>query len=108
RVCSGDMGVLVIGIILPLTFIDGGTPAVINKSEPPFSTIRRSSFSNSIVVRPCASRGYVKPAAGACLAAGLNPTSASRPETVDLEVFRGLGFLARRLTADDALGNQGF
>ena len=32
-----------------LTFIEGGTPAVMNRSEPPFSTIRRSSFSNSIV-----------------------------------------------------------
>ena len=50
RVCSGDMAFLVTGMILPLTFIDGGTPAVINKSEPPFSTIKRSSFSNSMDV----------------------------------------------------------
>src|SRR5690606_42142089 len=50
RVISGDMGVLLTGRILPLTLIDGGTPAVMNRSEPPFSTIRRNSFSNSIVV----------------------------------------------------------
>ncbi len=49
RVCSGDSGVLVTGITRPLTFIDGGTPAVMNRSEPPFSTIRRSSFSNSMM-----------------------------------------------------------
>ncbi|MNF41402.1 hypothetical protein D3C85_785530 [compost metagenome] len=48
RVISGDMAFLVTGMILPLTFIDGGTPAVMNRSEPPFSTIRRSSFSNSM------------------------------------------------------------
>jgi len=50
RVISGDIAVLLTGMILPLTFIEGGTPAVMNRSEPPFSTIRRRSFSNSIVV----------------------------------------------------------
>ncbi|MNF93242.1 hypothetical protein D3C84_759100 [compost metagenome] len=49
RVCSGDIGFLVTGRMRPLTFIDGGTPAVMNRSEPPFSIIRRSSFSNSMV-----------------------------------------------------------
>src|SRR3990167_8168294 len=49
RVCSGLREVLVTGMIRPLTFIEGGTPAVMNRSEPPFSTISLSRSSNSIV-----------------------------------------------------------
>ena len=33
RDCCGVSGFWVIGLILPLTFIDGGTPAVMNRSD---------------------------------------------------------------------------
>src|SRR3989338_6579347 len=96
RVCSGDICVLVTGMILPLTFIDGGTPAVMNRSEPPFSTIRRSSFSNSME----GSRYYKN-----CPAVA-RPKARLGARDSELEVFRRLGFLAGVLAGDQALGHQ--
>src|SRR5690606_29872766 len=88
RVISGDIGVLFTGRILPLTFIEGGTPAVMNRSEPPFSTIRRNSFSNSIVVLAV----LAKPLEGAAGSYRL------------LKVFRLLGLFLGAVTRDQALG----
>src|SRR5690606_15642265 len=86
RVCSGDSGVLVTGRILPCTFMLGATPAVMNRSEAPFSTISRSSFSNSIMP---SSRG------------------ASRARQCDLsEALAHLGLLARRIPGHQAAGYQ--
>src|SRR5690606_37963865 len=87
RVISGDMAFLVTGRMRPLTFIDGGTPAVMNRSEPPFSTIRRSSFTNSMDSLDVPAR----------------PSAA--PETVS-DAFRCLGLLAGGLAADQPLGHQ--
>ena len=40
---SGDNGLSITGVICPSTFIAGGKPAVMNRSDAPFCFIRRSS-----------------------------------------------------------------
>src|SRR5690554_4863678 len=86
RVCSGDNGVLVTGTILPFTFMLGGTPAVINRSEAPFSTISFSNRSNSMAI-PCSLvqllSGFIR-------------------ERERLEVFRQFGFGSCTFAGDQA------
>src|SRR5690554_5856401 len=50
RAFSGARGVVVTGTTLPWTLIDGGTPAVINRSDAFFSTMSFSKRSKSIAV----------------------------------------------------------
>ena len=46
----GLSGVVVTGTMRPLIFIDGATPAVINKSDAPFSTMIFNSLSMSMLL----------------------------------------------------------
>src|SRR5690606_1310088 len=104
RVISGDSAVLVTGRMRPLTFIDGGTPAVMNRSEPPFSTIRRSSCSKSMGQVP-------QIVGGASAATGLGREK-HRGQSPFYRFVRGsevlgrLGLLAGAVAGDHALGHQ--
>src|SRR5690606_9041194 len=98
RDCCGVSGAWVIGLILPCTFIDGGMPAVMNRSDAFWCAISlRNEVKSMLLIG-------VAPGCGGCCI----PPSPARGMAVpdSLEQPLVLGVLARLLAADHAALDQ--
>jgi len=89
--CSGVNGVLDIGIIRPLTLMDGGRPAVVKRSDALWSTTTFRSLSKSIM-------RFLRRVYGS--------SSPDKKRCSSDKVLRTLGFLPRLLFGDQAYIEQ--
>jgi hypothetical protein len=61
RACCGVSGFCVIGAIFPLTFIDGGMPAVMNRSDAFWCAISLRKEVKSMLLMCCSKEGCLPP-----------------------------------------------
>src|SRR5262245_30002148 len=88
--CSGDSGFGVCGLISPSTLIAGGNPAVMKRSDPLRSTMRRSRSCMSLI--PCSR--------------SIDPPRQDVPAAARSEFVLVLGFESRLFLGDHALLQQ--